>query len=250
MLQRLDGEIDAIRQSFGSVEQTQERAAHLVGRPPGVARSSEDAGVPTPLLRYCVAEPHASARAQLPASQTEACGEGQIEVTLTAPTGAQDGAAVAAADGGVVYRLPYPATITVARTAAGNRPEVSFICQSVAIAQFGSLARLPAAIGGSSASIRLTLSPDTGMLRSVRLHRRAYDSTVADAAVTGIDTITGATQRYVTRGRELREAAQTEAQGAADAVTQLTRERDLLRLQREVDCMRRGEASCASATSE
>ena len=95
---------------------------------------------------------------------------------------AQRCAAVGAADGGVVYRLPYPATITVARTAAGNRPEVSFIRQSVAIAQFGSLARLPAAIGGSSASIRLTLSPDTGMLRSVRLHRRAYDSTVADAA--------------------------------------------------------------------
>lgn len=137
---------------------------------------------------------------------------------------------------GYRYRIPMAGVLTV--TCRGTA-EASSVCatdadrllieQEVPIAQYGALASLPVEFKAKGATVGLLLHPSTGGIRKVDL---GVEPVGAKPLLDTIESL-----RSSREARRTREGAEEEAQAqaAADAeLNQLTREKDLLKLKKEI----------------
>lgn len=133
---------------------------------------------------------------------------------------------------GYRYRIPMAGVLKV--TCRGTT-ETSSVCtpdadrtlieQEVAFAQYGSLASLPMEFNGKSATVGIALHPSTGGIKKVDL---GVEPVGAEPVLDSIDSLRASLEARRTR-------QEAEAKAALDAEKdQLTRERDLLRLKKEI----------------
>lgn len=133
---------------------------------------------------------------------------------------------------GYRYRIPMAGLLKVtcrgtpaASAACTPDADRTLIEQEVAVAQYGSLASLPMEFNGKSATVGIALHPSTGGIKKVDL---GVEPIGAKPVLDTIDSL-----RTSLEARRTRQEA--EAQAALDAEKdQLTRERDLLKLKKEI----------------
>ncbi|MDP3841508.1 MAG: hypothetical protein Q8Q81_02780 [Oxalobacteraceae bacterium] len=133
---------------------------------------------------------------------------------------------------GYRYRVPLPGVLKVtcrgsatAQSVCSQNIERTLIEEELPIAQYGSLASLPVEFKGKSATVGLALHPTTGGIKKVDLGIEPI------GAKPILDTLDGL--RTSQEDKRKREAGETQAELDADK-NQLTRDRDLLKLKKEI----------------
>jgi len=136
----------------------------------------------------------------------------------------------AATDGaaGYRYRLPAMGKLRIWMTESDGK-ETDLLLDSFPVAQYGAVAALPGRFDGKSGAVGISLSPVAGTLRKVSIGTEALPATVVTAP---IDALAVAAED---RKKRKEEAAKEAA--SADK-TALERERDLLKLQKEIRDLR------------
>ena len=150
----------------------------------------------------------------------------------SAATASWNGEAVEPIIAGYRYRIPLAGVLKVtcrgtpaASSACTPDADRTLIEQEVAIAQYGALASLPMEFNSKSATVGIALHPSTGGIKKVNL---GVEPVGAKPVMDTIDSL-----RTSLEARRTRQEA--EAQAALDAEKdQLTRERDLLKLKKEI----------------
>jgi len=159
----------------------------------------------------------------------------RAEVTPSVPAAATASWNAQAAEplvAGYRYRIPMAGVLKVtcrgtpaASSACTPDADRTLIEQEVAVAQYGPLASLPMEFNGKSATVGIALHPSTGGIKKVDL---GVEPVGAKPVLETIDSL-----RTSLEARRTRQEA--EAQAALDAEKdQLTRERDLLKLKKEI----------------
>jgi hypothetical protein len=159
----------------------------------------------------------------------------RAEVTPSVPAAATASWNAQAAEplvAGYRYRIPMAGVLKVtcrgtpaASSACTPDADRTLIEQEVAVAQYGPLASLPMEFNGKSATVGIALYPSTGGIKKVDL---GVEPVGAKPVLDTIDSL-----RTSLEARRKRQEA--EAQAALDAEKdQLTRERDLLKLKKEI----------------
>jgi hypothetical protein len=156
-------------------------------------------------------------------------------ITPLAPGGASatwhlDGTEPAVA--GYRYRVPLPGVLKVTCLGSATAQSVcpqngarTLVEEELPIAQFGPLTSLPVEFKAKSATVGLALHPTTGGIKKVELGIEPI------GAKPILDTLDGL--RTSMEDKRKREAAEAQAELDADK-NQLTRERDLLKLKKEI----------------
>ncbi len=145
--------------------------------------------------------------------------------TDTASTATRDACMTDRSAAGLRYRVAVPASLKVSRDTTGNSPQLLGQTRTL-VAQYGAVVALPAKVRGAKANANLELYASTGAARVVTVGATPQATTVvSDFTGTVVDAI---------EKREVQKAADEEAALNAE-IDDLTRQRDLLQLRKEID---------------
>lgn len=164
----------------------------------------------------------------------------QREITLSLNRAAADTATVncetgndkqcgTVGDRGYRYRIPTTAVLTIVR--AQNPAPVALATARLPIAQYGPLVSLPAEVSRMKSKLNIELSDTLGSLRQAEVG-------ATPQAATAQTQFLDIARDEITRRKDAKEKARTEAENAGKDA--LTKERDLLKLKKEIKDLQDG----------